>query len=46
MVDVIKAGSQVAQTIFGQPFGNAVSGPAFGLLNEFVGLMRGKDGYA
>ena len=32
------------QGVVGNPFGNAVSGPAFGVLNELLGLMRGSDG--
>ena len=28
------------------PFGNAVSGPAFGVLNELLGIVRGTDGIA
>ena len=32
------------QGVVGNPFGNAVSGPAFGVLNELLGLMRGADG--
>ena len=28
------------------PFGNAVTGTAFGVLNEFIGLLRSDDGYA
>ena len=32
------------QGVAGNPFGNAVSGPAFGVLNELLGLMRGSDG--
>ena len=32
------------QGVVGNPFGNAVSGPAFGVLNELLGLMRGGDG--
>ena len=28
------------------PFGNAVSGPAFGVLNELLGVIRGTDGIA
>ena len=32
------------QGVVGNPFGNAVSGPAFGVLNELLGLMRGTDG--
>ena len=34
------------QGAVGNPFGNAVSGPAFGVLNEFIGLMNSTDGYA
>ena len=36
----------VIQGVLGNPFGNAVSGPAFGVLNEFIGLMRSDNGYA
>tara|TARA_B100000424_G_scaffold180890_1_gene139941 strand:- start:984 stop:1736 length:753 start_codon:yes stop_codon:yes gene_type:complete len=36
----------VIQGALGNPFGNAVSGPAFGVLNEFIGLMRSDNGYA
>ena len=28
------------QGVVGNPFGNAVSGSAFGVLNELLGLMR------
>ena len=28
------------------PFGNSVSGPAFGVLNELLGVVRGTDGIA
>ena len=32
--------------LVGNPFGNAVSGPAFGVLNELLGLIRSGDGIA
>ena len=34
------------QGAIGNPFGNAVSGPAFGVLNELLGLIRSGDGIA
>ena len=34
------------QGVVGNPFGNAVSGPAFGVLNELLGLIRSGDGIA
>ena len=36
----------IIQGVIGNPFGSAVSGAAFGTLNEVIGLYRGKDGIA
>ena len=36
----------IIQGVIGNPFGNAVSGAAFGTLNEVIGLYRSKDGIA
>ena len=34
------------QGALGNPFGNAASGPAFGLLNEVLSEFRSRDGIA
>ena len=34
------------QGVLGNPFGNAASGPAFGLLNEVLSEFRSRDGIA
>ena len=36
----------IIQGVIGNPFGSAVSGAAFGTLNEVIGLYRSKDGIA
>ena len=36
----------VVQGFVGNPFGSAVEGPAFGVLNEVLGTYRSKDGIA
>ena len=36
----------IIQCVIGNPFGSAVSGAAFGTLNEVIGLYRSKDGIA
>ena len=36
----------LVQGLIGQPFGSAVEGPAFGLLNEILGTYRSRDGIA
>ena len=37
---------RLVQGALGNPFGSAVSGAAFGTLNEVIGLYRSKDGIA
>ena len=36
----------IVQGFIGNPFGSAVEGPAFGVLNEVLGTYRSKDGIA